>query len=144
MRVTVRVQRLHIDAKLPTYAHSGPGGDLCADLYCVEAKQLHPREVAQFHTGIAVQLPEGYGALVEQRSGLALRGIIPVAGVIDAGYRGEILVLLANVGDAEVTIAKGDRIAQMRVVKRLEVNFELADSLTDSARSDRGFGSSGE
>ena len=106
MAISVRVQRLHPDGKLPQYAHAGHAGDLCADLYCVEEKRLQPKEIVKVHTGIAIELPEGYGALVEQRSGLALKGIIPVGGVIDPGYRGEILVILADLRDIEVGVIR--------------------------------------
>lgn len=87
--------------------------------------------------------PADYGALVEDRSGLAVKGITTLAGVIDPGYRGELKVVLTNVTDAPIELAAGDRIAQLRIVQRLQASFEEVDDLDDTRRGDGGFGSTG-
>jgi len=139
----ILVKRLHAEAKLPKYAHTGPYGDLAADLYSVEAVTVEPHRSALVATGLAMAFPAGYGALVEDRSGLAVRGITTLAGVIDPGYRGEIKVVLINITDASVTLAAGDRVAQLRIVQRIEARFEESDDLDGTHRGEGGFGSTG-
>lgn len=141
--VPVKVRRLHPDALMPRYAHGGTQGDLAADLFCVEALSIRPGEVRPTRTGIALEFPSGYGAIVEDRSGLATKGVCTLAGVIDPGYRGEIIVVLSNAGLETVEIQKGDRIAQIRIVSRSEAEFIETDRLGPSSRGDRGFGSTG-
>ncbi len=145
--VSVRVKRLVAEARLPRYAHIGAWGDLAADLYAVEAARLAPGETQAVGTGVAMEFPAEYGALVEDRSGLAVRGVTTLAGVIDPGYRGEIKVVLTNLGVAAVEIAAGDRIAQMRLVRRLEASFveveEFAEAPAEVLRGTAGFGSTG-
>ena len=139
----VTVKRLHADAKLPRYAHTGPWGDLAADLYSVEAATVEPHKTALVATGLAMAFPADYGALVEDRSGLAVKGITTLAGVIDPGYRGELKVVLTNVTDAPIALAAGDRIAQLRIVQRLQASFEEVDDLDATHRGEGGFGSTG-
>jgi dUTP pyrophosphatase len=137
------VQRLHPAAQLPSYAHSGPFGDLAADLHAVSEWKLEPGETAAIPTGLALGFPAEYGALVEDRSGMALRGLTTLAGVIDPGYRGEIRVVLTNLSPAAHTIFRGDRIAQLRIVRRIAATFEVVESLDETARNTDGFGSTG-
>ena len=139
----ITVKRLHADARLPRYAHSGPFGDLAADLYSVHAATVEPHKTALIATGLAMAFPAGYGALVEDRSGLAVKGLTTLAGVIDPGYRGEIKVVLINITDAPITLAAGDRIAQLRIVERIEAEFEEVDDLDATHRGEGGFGSTG-
>ncbi len=139
----ILVQTLHPAAQVPRYAHSGPFGDLAADLYAVSEWKLEPGETVAVPTGIALGLPADYGAMVEDRSGLALRGLTTLAGVIDPGYRGEIKVVLTNLAPVAHTIFPGDRIAQLRLVKRIEASFEVVESLDETVRSTGGFGSTG-
>lgn len=134
---------LHPEAKTPRYAHSGPWGDLAADLYAVSAWTLEPGETVAIPTGLALGFPSEYGALVEDRSGLALRGLTTLAGVIDPGYRGEIKVVLTNLAAIPQSIAPGDRIAQLRLVRRIEATFEVVESLEETMRGAGGFGSTG-
>jgi dUTP pyrophosphatase len=143
-RVTIKVKRVHPDAVLPTYAHSGPLGDLAADLYCAEPKELKPGQVTRVRTGLQVEMPEGFGAIIEDRSGLATRGLCTLAGVVDPGYRGEIKVVLAHLGTEPITIKVGDRIAQMRIVRRIEAGFVEVDEVSPSSRNEGGFGSTGD
>jgi dUTP pyrophosphatase len=147
MTPLIKVKRLHPDAKLPWYSHSGPWGDLAADLSAAVAATLAPAGGAgstqAISTGIALQFPSTHGALVEDRSGLALRGITTLAGVIDPGYRGEIKIVLTNLTAESVPIAPGDRIAQLRIVQRIEASFEEVDDLAEAPRGVAGFGSTG-
>jgi dUTP pyrophosphatase len=145
--LTIRVQRLHPAAQLPRYAHIGPFGDLAADLFAAEAATLAPagREGATqaVRTGLALELPSTHGALVEDRSGLALRGITTLAGVIDPGYRGELKIILTNLSPEPQLVAPGHRIAQLRIVERIQATFEETDTLEEAPRGAAGFGSTG-
>ena len=143
MSLTIRAQKLHPAAQLPRYAHTGPHGDLAADLHAVSAWTLLPGETVAIPTGLALAFPPGYGALIEDRSGMALRGLTTLAGVIDPGYRGEIKVVLTNLATVEHKVFAGDRIAQLRIVERLEASFKFVETLDDTTRSSGGFGSTG-
>ena len=94
-------------------------------------------------TGVAMEFPSSHGALVEDRSGLAARGVTTLAGVIDPGYRGEIKVVMTNLSGAAVEIKAGDRIAQLRIVRRIEAAFDEVSELVEAARGANGFGSTG-
>ena len=140
----IAIQRLHPDAVLPAYAH-GPQEDAGMDLHAVVRVTLDPGLPQVVPTGIAIELPPGYEAQVRPRSGLALKyGItLPNApATIDPGYRGEIRVILLNLGPQPYTIEAGDRIAQM-VVARYEAVEWAERELTESRRGAGGFGSSG-
>ena len=144
---TILVQRLHPAAQLPRYAHTGPFGDLAADLFAAEAATLAPAGQAgstqAVRTGLALELPSTHGALVEDRSGLALRGITTLAGVIDPGYRGELKIILTNLAPEPQTVAPGHRIAQLRIVERIQATFEETTNLAETPRNTAGFGSTG-
>ncbi|MGH8891941.1 MAG: dUTP diphosphatase [Actinomycetes bacterium] len=142
--VDVLVRRLDPDVPLPTYAHPGDAG---ADLAAAEDVELGPGERAMVRTGVALALPDGYAAFVHPRSGLAHRfgvGIVNAPGTVDAGYRGEVKVLLVNHDPHEtVRLRRGDRIAQL-VVQRVErARFHEVDVLPGSARGEGGHGSTG-
>ena len=137
------MQRLLPSAQLPRYAHTGPFGDLAADLFAAEAATLSPGATLAVRTGLAMELPSTHGALVEDRSGLALRGVTTLAGVIDPGYRGELKIVLTNLGAEPQTVAPGHRIAQLRIVRRIEARFEETDTLAEAPRGAGGFGSTG-
>jgi dUTP pyrophosphatase len=141
--VAIKVLKLDAAAQLPRYAHTGPYGDLAADLYALGATTLAAGETAPVATGIALEFPSTHGALVEDRSGLAMRGITTLAGVIDPGYRGEIRVVMTNLSAAPVDIKPGDRIAQLRIVRRIEAMFEEVAELAEAPRGAKGFGSTG-
>lgn len=147
MNPTILVQRLHPAAQLPRYAHTGEYGDLAADLFAAEALELapagQPGSTAAVRTGLALELPSTHGALVEDRSGLALRGLTTLAGVIDPGYRGELRVILSNLAPETQQIAPGHRIAQLRIVERIQATFEETDTLAETPRNTAGFGSTG-
>ncbi len=144
LMLRIKVLKLYPSAQLPKYAHTGAWGDLAADLYASEEARLAPGQTLPVPTGIALELPSEYGALVEDRSGLAVRGLTTLAGVIDPGYRGELKVVLTNLGAEAKSIAVGDRIAQLRLVRRYEAIFEEVDELVEAPRGSGGFGSTGQ
>lgn len=141
----VLFQRLHPDARLPQQAHHDDAGH---DLHATEAAILAPGERAAIGCGFAMALPDGMAALVVPRSGLALKeglGVLNAPGLIDAGYRGELKVILVNHDRTESrTIAPGDRIAQLVLIRLPTVRFAEVDSLPDSTRGAGGFGSTGK
>jgi dUTP pyrophosphatase len=143
MTVNVKVTKLEPAALLPNYAHRGPFGDLAADVSALEAAEFAPGEIKALRTGLGFEFPPEFGALVEDRSGLALKGICTLAGVIDPGYRGELKVVLINLGKEPFRVKAGDRIAQLRIVRRVEVEFTEVDSVSPTERDARGFGSTG-
>jgi dUTP pyrophosphatase len=144
----ILVQRLLPSAQMPRYAHAGPYGDLAADLFAAEAATLapvgKPGSTQAVRTGLAMELPSTHGALVEDRSGLAIRGITTLAGVIDSGYRGELKIVLTNLTAEPQTVAPGHRIAQLRIVERIQATFEETDMLAETVRGVGGFGSTGQ
>jgi len=162
----LRVRLLDPAAKAPTVAH--PGSDLGFDLYSLEDVVLEPGVMTRVRTGIAVEGPEGYGFVLGDRSSMAARGVTYAGGRIDAGYRGEILVCLVNVNqpvytlreerdaagglrgvtleksDVAVRLSQGDRIVQMTPLRAsTQWPVRVVESLTESGRAARGFGSSG-
>jgi dUTP pyrophosphatase len=142
--VRVAVKRLAPDLPVPSYAHPGDAG---ADLTAARDVELPPGGRAVVPTGVAIALPPGYVGLVHPRSGLAARlgvTVLNAPGTVDAGYRGEILVVLVNHDRANtVKISRGDRIAQL-VVQRVErADFHVVAELPDSSRGAGGYGSTG-
>jgi dUTP pyrophosphatase len=142
----LRVKLLDPAAHAPVVAH--PGEDLGYDLFSLEAAALAPRATVRVRTGIAVQASHPatgapLGLLVRDRSSMAAKGIATTAGVIDAGYRGEILILMTNLGDVTLEIKAGEKIAQMIPVPVLTGTVEEVETLEVSARAEKGFGSSG-
>ncbi|MDN3021353.1 dUTP diphosphatase [Streptomyces sp. S.PB5] len=142
--LNVLIRRVDPDVPLPSYAHPGDAG---ADLRTTESRELKPGERAVLPTGVSVALPEGYAAFVHPRSGLAARcgvALVNAPGTVDAGYRGEIKVIVVNLDPYEpVRFERFDRIAQL-VVQRVErVSFREVAELPDSVRAEGGFGSTG-
>lgn len=143
--MTVRFQKLDDRAVTPTYGSAAAAG---ADLYAVldSPLTLHAGETVLVHTGLAVEIPEGYVGLICARSGLATkRGLAPAnkVGVIDADYRGELMVALYNHSSTHQTVNGGERIAQLLILPYLTAEFTEADTLSDTARGEGGFGSTG-
>ncbi|SEG44784.1 deoxyuridine 5'-triphosphate nucleotidohydrolase [Bryocella elongata] len=143
----IRVQRLLPNANVPKYAHVGDYGDLAADLYAAEAATLaptgQPGSTHLVRTGLAFEFPSTHGALVEDRSGLAVKGITTLAGVIDPGYRGELKVVITNLSAQPFVIEEGHRIAQLRIVERIQAIFEETTCVDETVRGAGGFGSTG-
>ena len=142
--IELRVMRVRDNAVLPTRAHSGDAG---LDLTACEAVTIEAGERTAVGTGIAVAIPYDHAGLVVPRSGLALRhglSIVNAPGVIDTGYRGEVRVILLNTDrDHAFTVEPGMRIAQLLVVPVQTADVVEVDELTETARGDGGFGSSG-
>lgn len=142
--MSLRVRRLERHARLPSRAYPGDAG---LDLYALQAATLAPGERAAVRTGIAVEIPEGQAGLVLPRSGLARRhgiSVVNAPGLIDAGYRGEVQVLLLNTDRSEpFALAAGDRIAQLVLVSVHTPEVVEVDELALSERGAGGFGSSG-
>ncbi len=140
----LRVKRLDPAARLPVRAHPGDAG---VDLHALAAVTLAPGARAAVRTGLALEIPHGQAGLVLPRSGLALRhgiALVNAPGLIDAGYRGELQVLLLNTDRAQtVELAAGERIAQLVLVDVALAEIVEVDRLSDSARGSGGFGSSG-
>ena len=142
----IRVKSLKEGAHLPTYGTTEAAG---ADLYaCIpEALTIGPGDSAFVPTGIALEVPKGCAGLIYARSGLACkRGLAPAnkVGVVDSDYRGEITVVLHNHGSVPQTIENGERIAQFLITPVLTPAYEIADTLSDTARDRGGFGSTGK
>lgn len=139
----LRVRRLHPDAVVPRYAHPGDAG---MDLSSVERIELAPGGHGAVATGLAVAIPDGWVGLVHPRSGLARRHAVTVTnapGTIDAGYRGEVVVLLSNLGTESVVLEAGERVAQLVLQEVGHLEVEEVDDLDDTARGTGGFGSTG-
>jgi dUTP pyrophosphatase len=143
----LRVKLLETGAIAPVVAHKGE--DLGYDVFALEGATLQPRATVKVRTGISVearhpQTGAALGLLVRDRSSMAARGIATTAGVIDAGYRGEILILMTNLGETAVELKAGDKIAQMIPAPILTGDVEIVENLEESARAEKGFGSSGK
>ena len=143
MEYTVKVKKLHEDAVLPNIAKLGDAG---ADLFSVEETIIKPGETVIVKTGIAIELPEGTEGQVRPTSGNALKTgtiITNSPGTVDEGYRGEVGVIMRNLGNEDLTILKGKKIAQLCVRPVPKVTFIEVDTLSDSQRGNTGYGSTG-
>lgn len=145
MEQRVNVKKLKEQAIVPTYGSEFAAG---ADLYaCLEAPvTIQPGETYLAKTGIAMEIPVGYAGLIYARSGLATKkGLAPAnkVGVVDADYRGEIMVALHNHSNKEAAIEPGERIAQMVITPFLTANYTVVEELSDTVRGENGFGSTG-
>ena len=141
----VNIKKLNEKAIIPTYGSEYAAG---ADLYaCIDTDvTILPNETKLIKTGLAIEVPAGYGAFIYARSGLASkRGLAPAnkVGVVDSDYRGEVMVALLNHSSEPQTIAVGERIAQMVIAPYLKAEFEVVEELSDTARGAGGFGSTG-
>ncbi len=143
MAVKVNFKKLNEGATVPTYGSAAAAG---ADLYALEGAILQSGQTVLVHTGIALEIPEGYAGLIYARSGLATKkGLAPAnkVGVVDADYRGEIMVSLHNHSNQPQSVEAGERIAQLVITPFLRVDFEESESLSDTVRGLGGFGSTG-
>ena len=144
--MTVRIKKLSEGATIPTYGTDFSAG---ADLYNLTdaAVTVEPHKTVLIKTGLAVEIPEGYCGLIFARSGLATkRGLAPAnkVGVIDADYRGEVMVALHNHTDLPQTVEAGERVAQLAILPFLKAEFEVAEELSETVRGEGGFGSTGK
>ena len=143
MTQTVRVKKLRENAVLPSYGSDYAAG---ADLYACNAVTVEPGATEFVQTGLALEVPAGYAGLVYARSGLACKkGLAPAnkVGVIDADYRGEVMVALYNHSSQVVEIEPGERVAQLVITPYLTAVFEETEELSDTVRGEGGFGSTG-
>ena len=166
-QMKIKAKRLSDTAKLPTY---GSEKAACCDLYCdlrvdkcidlnpanVDFKHMEysgdcfdrvhiaPHETIKLPTGWAFQPPEGYMLQILQRSGLASKGLIPLGGILDEDYTGEVIVIMLNTTDKYLSINNGDRIAQMAIRPYYQGEFEEVDELDETERGDGAFGSTGK
>lgn len=139
----IQIKKTHPDALLPRYGSADAAG---ADLCSIEEMVLAPGETKLIHTGLTMAIPQGYGGFIFARSGLATkRGLAPAnkVGVIDADYRGEIMVSLFNQSNEPQKIEKGERIAQIVFLPAPQGVFEEVEELNETQRADGGFGSTG-
>lgn len=139
MKIDIKLDR---GAIMPTKAHPS---DAAFDLYLRDPSGIRPGDSKLLSTGVCAAIPDGYCGIIKSRSGLSVKhGFDVGAGVIDAGYRGEIKVLIRNHGKKITFLKYGDRIAQLMIVPVPEVEFNQVDSLDEADRGDNGFGSSGK
>ena len=142
MGISVRIQKIS-DVKLPSYAHEGDSG---MDLYSAVDCVLKPGEIMSVPTGIKIAVPNGYEAQIRPKSGIALKSgvsVLNTPGTVDAGYRGEVGVILINLGKENFVIAKNSKIAQLVVCPVEKAEIIVVDSLDETSRGEGGFGSTG-
>ncbi len=141
--MTLRFRKVHPDAVLPSYAHPSDAG---MDVRSVEDLTISPGKRALVHTGLVMLLPPLYEAQVRPRSGLALKSgvtVLNAPGTIDSGYRGEVGVILANFGDADFQVKKGDKIAQIVIAPVTQPEIVETTEVDETDRGSGGFGSTG-
>ena len=142
MPYVLKIKKLDIDAKIPSYAHPGDAG---LDLFALIDVTIPAISKITIGTGIAMEIPNGMVGLVWDKSGLAVNsGLKTMAGVVDSGYRGEVLVCLMNLSKKKHVFKKGDKIAQMIIQKKETVSIKEVKELSDTRRGKGGFGSTGK
>ncbi len=137
----LKVKCVHKDARLPVYGHKGDAG---LDIFSVNNCILEPGRVLPVPTGIKIALPKDYVGLIWDKSGISLKGVHCLAGVVDCGYRGEIKVVMINLGNKPFIIDKGMKIAQLLVQPVQKVEIVELDGLDNTTRGENGFGSTGK
>lgn len=137
----LKVKKLNIDAKLPTKGHPGDAG---LDFYAINDVVFAPREQVRVHTGVAVEIPDGYVGLIWDKSSISFNlGLKVMGGVIDASYRGEIIMSMLNTTDKEVVLGKGNKIAQMLIQKFEDCDILEVSELSETVRGEGREGSTG-
>lgn len=136
----MKVKKLDPQAKLPHRAHETDSG---ADLFALHRTVLPPRAITHVHTGICVELPEKTSGIIWGKSSVESKGIKAMAGLVDAPYRGELIVCMYNLNDTEFVFEAGQKVAQLVVLPTLYPTFEETAELTDTSRGSGGFGSTG-
>lgn len=139
----IQVKKISPGARLPAYSHPGDAG---MDLFAAEEVVLGAGEVKAVPTGVKMAIPEGYVGLIWDKSGISLQGVHRLAGVVDAGYRGEVKVVMANLGKKPYVFKQGQKVAQMLIqpVQAVEVIDVGDDELDETSRGEGGFGSTGQ
>ena len=137
----LKVKRIHPEAKLPAYGHPGDAG---MDLFSVAEKDLVPGEAWAVPTGVQMAIPRGHVGLIWDKSGISLKGVHRLAGVVDSGYRGEVRVVLMNLSREVFAVKEGMKIAQMLIQPVDAVEVIEVECLNETSRGEGGFGSTGE
>ncbi len=139
--VTLRIERIAADLPLPSYAYPG---DAAFDLLAAADTEILPGEYGSVATGLKMEIPEGYVGLIWDKSGLSIKnGLKTLGGVVDSGYRGEVMVGIANLSKTPYRFERGHKVAQMIIQKKEEVTIEEG-AVSESARGEHAFGSSGK
>jgi dUTP pyrophosphatase len=138
--VYLRVRKIHPEARLPVYQHPGDAG---LDLFSAVDEVLGAGELKAVPTGIQMAIPDGHVGLIWDKSGISLQGVHRLAGVVDAGYRGEVKVVMINLGKLPFAIKKGMKIAQLLIQPVVAAEVTETADLDDTSRGDGGFGSTG-
>ena len=136
----IKVNKLDENAKIPQYANPTDAG---MDLFSIEEVTIKPGELVKIKTGLSIELPDDYVALVWDKSGIASKSLKTVAGVIDSGYRGEYIIAMINLGKNDYIIQRGDKIAQVLIQRVEHPTISVVGDLSSSARGEGGFGSTG-
>ena len=137
----LKVKRIHKDAKLPSYGHVGDAG---LDLFSVMDCVLKSGEARAISTGLQVAIPDGYVGLIWDKSGISLKNIHRLAGVVDSSYRGEIKVVMTNLSTGAFSVERGMKIAQLLIQPVVRVKVVDAEDLDETSRGENGFGSTGK
>ena len=137
----IKIKKLKENAKLPSYAHPG---DVGMDLYSMETVTIEPMGHYRFWHGFAMEFPEGYAAIIKDKSSISKAKLTQIGGVFDAGYRGEYNTHLVNLGDEPYTVEEGDKVSQVIIVPIVIAELEETDTLSESARGEGAFGSTGK
>lgn len=138
----LKIKKVDPEAKLPSYAHPYDAG---MDLFALEEVKIPPGENARIRSGVAMEIPEGYVGLCWDKSGLSINHKLKVlAGVIDAGFRGELVISVINLGKEDYVFKKGDKVMQMLIQPVENVEIEEVKELSNSYRGEKGFGSTGK
>ncbi len=138
----LKIKKLHLDARIPSYAHHDDAG---FDLYAIKDTLIKTGEWILIPTGLAMEIPEGYVGLIWDKGSVSTKyGIKTIGGVIDSGYRGELRIAVVNLKDKEYLFEKGHKIAQMIIQKKETAKFEEVDELSETERGHGSFGSSGK
>jgi dUTP pyrophosphatase len=137
----IKIKKLKENAKLPTYALPG---DVGMDMYAMETVTIQPMEQHRFWHGFALEFPEGYGGIIMDKGSISKAGLLHLGGVYDAGYRGEYNTHLINLSDKPYTFELGDKVAQLVIMPIEIVELEETDILSESARGEGMFGSTGK
>lgn len=137
----IKIKKLKENAKLPKYAHPG---DVGMDLYAMETVTIEPMGHYRFWHGFALEFPEGYAAVVADKSSISKAGLLHMGGVFDAGYRGEYNTHLVNLSDKPYTVEEGDKVSQLIIYPVAIIDLEEVAELSDSSRGEGAFGSTGK
>jgi dUTP pyrophosphatase len=140
MSLGIKVKKIHPDATIPRYAHTGDAG---MDLFSIENYTLIPGERRLFKTGLQIEIPEGHVSLIWDKSGVANKGIKTMGGVIEYTYRGEYCVILLNTSNENYEVKKGQKIAQLLIQPVATAEVIEVSELSETQRGDGGFGSTG-